>query len=183
MLCSMTQLANLRSRTTQNAILTAFAERLRTANDFAGIVTSITDQPIPHTFAIQGGRSVTVSPGPGSFPDNAWTGAHHATATENGSVIVSIFVKSLADRPGEKPVGVSKIAEYKRLALRLLTVDNPSDGASGAPWEPLSGNQPLCRDIPVPVRCSQPMDVPEQKGWIGLQLTFAVTWDWDLYSE
>lgn len=184
---------HLRSRADQSDILIAFAERLRTHAKLNEQNVVIDDQPVPTQFP-GGGFCVCVAPGPGVFPDEMWTGGHHATATEDGSVIVGIYATNRRDRPGRGERRVTGRADHidtrrpallvwKRQILQLLLVETPAHGTMSQAWEPDIDGVPLLRDQPVPKRCTAVLDVPEHDGWIGLQITFAIAWDWDLYAS
>lgn len=193
---SITQ-PHLRSRADQSDILLAFADRLRTHPKLNEQNVVVDDQPVPSQFP-GGGFVVCIAPGPGDYPGELWTGGHHATATEDGSVIVGIYSSIRRDRPGRserKILGRRSAADslaidpgrpplltWKREILQLLTVETPAHGTMSQAWEPSKDGIPLCRDIPTPVRTTAVLDVPEHTDWRGLQITFAITWDWDLYA-
>jgi len=184
---------NKRSRAEQSDILEAFATRLREYSIFSDNTVDVCDQSVP-TVMPQGELAIVVSPGGGSFPQELWEGGHHATATENGRVIVGIYKRSLRDRPGRRESGLLDkrgkspgLLELKRVVLQFLTVASLKDGVSSQPWEPIlvdprtDTSRPLLRDLPIPISVTPVLDVPEHKGWIGLQITFACSWDWELY--
>ena len=187
---------SLRSRADQSDILLSFADRLRTHPLLNTQNVVITDQPVPEQFP-GGAFCVTICPGPGEFPQELWAGGHHATATEDGSVIVSIYTQHKRDRPGRREASLlgrrtqddtvlaterPPMLVWKRDILQLLTVETPANGSMSQSWEPDKDGVPLCRDIPAPRRCTQPLDVAEHPGWQGMQITFAVAWDWNLYN-
>lgn len=188
---------NLRSRADQSDILLSFADRLRTHPLLNTQNVVITDQPVPEQFP-GGGYCVTVCPGPGEFPYEMWAVGHHSTATEDGSVIVSIYTQHKRDRPGRMEARITgrktqddtvlsterpPLLKWKRDILQLLTVETPAHGPMSQAWEPDKDGIPLLREIPSPRRCTQPMEVGEHPGWLTIQITFAVTWDWDLYEH
>jgi hypothetical protein len=70
---------------------------------------------------------------------------------------------------------------WKREILSLLTVQDKSRKAASQSWEPSKNGIPLCRSIPRPLRSTGALEVPDHDAWLGLQITFAVEWDWDLY--
>lgn len=181
----------LRSRADQDEILDAFAARLREHPILNTATVVVSDQPIPALMP-SGGYLITVAPGAGEFPHDLWANGHHNTATEDGSVIVGIFTQSLKDRPGRKEAaltsrapGKPSLMAWKRAVLKILCVSDEqvTAGLSKQAWEPwdTATGRPFLRDIPQPVRSTAVLDVPEHKGWIGLEITFSCTWDWDLY--
>lgn len=184
------------SRTTQDEILLAFRDRLQTHADLNDSNCVISDQAVPISMP-SGGIFVTVSPGGGRFPDRAWSGGHHATATENGSIIVGIYLPNMADKPGNRHMGLlgrksvaspkptdkrKSIMAWKQIVLSKLLVEDPAKGPGSPIWIPTKNGKPILRDCPIPTSSTDALDVPEHTGWIGLQLTFAVTWDWYLYG-
>lgn len=185
----------LRSRADQIDILLAFADRLREHEKLNEQNVVVSDQPVPLQFPA-GGFCVCVAPGDGRFPDNLWEGGHHATGTESGSVIVGIYTQIRRDRPGRREQAMlgrksipgsepsmerPSLLIWKRDILSLLTVQDPSRKAASQAWEPSKDCAPLCRSIPRPIRATSALDVPGHDGWIGMQITWAVEWDWDLY--
>jgi hypothetical protein len=198
---------HLRSRATQDDILLAFADRLRTHSLLNPQTVVVSDQAVPEDMP-GGGFCVVVAPGPGEFPGELTAAAHHSQVTEDGSVVVGIYTKILRDRKGRREFALfgrrvqnpaSDVAEsgrpslivWKREILKLLMVGEPTLQSSPgtaidtmrAVWEPDDGTGiPLLRDMPRPVRSTGVLDVPGFPGWIGLQITFSIAWDWDLYA-
>jgi hypothetical protein len=198
---------DLRGRCTQDDILLAFADRLREHPKLNDQNVVISDQPIPTQFP-GGGFCVTVSAGDGRFPENMWIGGHHATATEEGSVIIGVYLQIARDRPGRRESSIvgrrhlgndstakperPSLIPWKRTILKILTVKDwtLTTGAHSQTWEPtkrvlnteLNIEIPLLREIPRPMHVIGPMDVPSHDSWIGLQISFSVVWDWDLYA-
>jgi hypothetical protein len=194
-----------RSRATQDDILLAFADRLREHELLNHQNVVISDQPVPDDMP-GGGFCLAVAPGPGQYPRELWESAGHAQATEDGSVIVGVYTKIVRDRRGRKEFSLfgrreqdaspqpdarrPNLMAWKRAILKLLVVGEPTLASSGnvalssfrQSWEPSRDGIPLCRDIPTPIRSTGVLDVPDFPGWIGLQITFAVAWDWDLYA-
>lgn len=187
----------LRGRADQSDILIAFAERLR-ENPLLNEQNAIVDnQPIPTQFPA-GGFCVCVAPGDGRFPGNFWEGGHHTTAVEQGQVIIGVYVQIRRDRPGRREQSLMGRREstqeapnmdrpslliWKRDILQLLTVEDPRLGTMSQAWEPSKDGIPLCRSIPIPRRVTGALDVPQNPGWIGLQITFDCEWDWELYGQ
>lgn len=186
----------LRSRADQSDILLSFAERLREHPSLNEQNVVISDQPVPTQFP-GGGFCACVAPGGGDFPPILWEGGHHATAAEFGSVIVGIYSKITRDRPGRREQSLlgrrdltasapvmdrPSLIIWKRDILSLLTVVDKSRKAGSQCWEPSKDGIPLCRSIPRPHRTTGALDVPGHDGWIGMQITFAVEWDWNLYG-
>ncbi len=196
-----------RNRADQADILLNFASRLTEHPLLNNQNVVISDQPIPEQMP-GGAFCLTISPGAGSFPTELWS---HATATEDGSVIVGIFVNHRRDRPGRKEsallgrwwrgrmgekdtdnVSRPGLISLKRTVLSLLSVQlqkivdqdyNQNHQFGSQAWEPSKDGIPLCRNQIAPIRATGPMDVPGFPGWIGMQITFSVTWDWDLYAD
>ena len=181
--------AQLRGRAEQDEILDAFAARLREHPLLNTGTVVIEDQPVPRAMP-SGGYLITVSPGAGEFPHNLWANGHHSTATEDGSVIIGVYLYSVKDRLGRKEAamtsrapGKPSLMAWKRAVLKILTVSDETvpAGRTKQSWEPAIGARPLLRDIPQPVRATAVLDLPQHKGWIGFQIVFSCTWDWDLY--
>lgn len=186
-----------RSRADQADILLAFVDRLREHPQLNEQNAIVADQPVPDQFP-GGGYCIVVAPGPGEFPGELWTGGSHATATEDGSVIVGCYASNRRDRPGRRESALfgrrhqttpaaeqqerPSLLRWKRDILSLLTVENKAHGTMSQVWEPMKLGIPLCRDIPAPKRSTGILDVPEHPGWLGFQLTFSIAWDWDLYA-
>lgn len=179
----------LRSRAEQDEILDAFAARLREHELLSTATVVISDQPVP-AFMPPGMYCICVAPGAGEFPHQLWANGHHTTATEDGSIIVGIYLNSQKDRAGRKEAAMTSrkpgrpsLLTWKRAVLKMLCVSDEPVPAGTSPqiWEPAIGDRPLLRDQPQPVRATAVLDVPDHKGWIGLQITFSCTWDWDLY--
>lgn len=73
---------HLRSRATQDEILIAIRDRLRSAIDVLNDSNCfVTDQPIPWHMP-KGAYCVTVAPGEGTFPTEFFEGGGNATLTE-----------------------------------------------------------------------------------------------------
>jgi hypothetical protein len=175
---------NQRSRAVQKDILLSYSARLQEIDGLNSANVVISDQPIPFIMP-NGELCIAVAMGPGAFPEQLWGAAHHHTATEDGSVIVGIYKRVNLDRTGRAEValtGDKQMFDWKRTILKYLCVAEPEIGIGSQPWEPSKEGRPLCRDIPRPVRATDVLDVPNHKGWIGLQLTFSCTWDWELYT-
>lgn len=180
-----------RRRADQDEILQAFVDRLREHPllNTANVVVSDQAVPVPEAFS-SGKFLISVSAGAGEYPHLMWSGGHHATATEDGSVIIGIYAQSVKDRYGRKDAALLKgkpsapsLLEWKRTVLKQLTVsDEETVTDQKQAWEPSDDlQQALLRDQPQPVRSTAVLDVPNMEGWIGLQITFTCTWDWDLY--
>lgn len=126
---------HLRFRATQDEILIAIRDRLRSAIDVLNDSNCfVTDQPIL-LHVPNGAYCVTVAPGERIFPSEFFAGGGNATLTEQGSVIVTPMVCMKLDRPFRselQPIGASATA-----------------------------------------------DVPDHGGWLGMQMVFAMQWDWE----
>lgn len=197
-------LPHLRSRATQDDILLAFADRLREHALLSEQNVVVDDQAVPSDMP-GGGFCVCVAPGPGVFPNELMAAAHHAQVTEDGSVIIGIYTKIMRDRRGRREFALfgrrsqtavtpaearrPSLMAWKRDILKLLMVGDPTLGDGSAAydtmrkaWEPDRDGIPLLRELPQPARVTGVLDVPEFPGWVGLQITFAIAWDWDLYA-
>lgn len=172
-----------RKSATQSEILLSYAERLRTIPTLNTQNVVVSDQVVPAIMP-GGGLYITVSPGEGRFGgDLEYT---YEQALENGSLIIGIFRRSNLDRPGRAEAAIipsGSLLDWKRKVLRALSVDEEWLGGK-VTWEPrrLVDDRfvPLCRNQPKPTRVTQPSDVMDHPGWLGIQITFAVEWDWDL---
>ena len=175
---------HLRSRATQDEILIVIRDRLRSA--IQGLNDSncfVTDQPIPLHLP-NGGYCVTVSPGEGSYPAEFYSGGGNATLTEQGSLIVTPMVCMKLDRPFRSEQALLQVDRgllwWKRSILQALLVWNAND-FPGAAWEvTASDGRPLVRNQLQPQRASAPADVPDHSGWLGMQISFGMVWDWNV---
>ncbi len=178
-----------RKYATQAEVLGAFRDRLRAACPGCNDQTCfVSDQPVPIVIPAGGGLCVTVALGDGSYNQSLFNGAGHTALNEDSQVIVTVMINSMIDRiPAADRALLSDdrglISVVKRNALRALLVYSPELGRASQNWEPAVGDRPLCRDQIRPLRCSAPADVPDNPGWIGLQITFSASFDWELYSE
>ncbi|QDV26356.1 hypothetical protein [Aureliella helgolandensis] len=197
---------HLRNRATQTDILLAFADRLREHPLLNVQNVVVSDQAVPEDMP-GGGFLVCIAPGSGNFPAELWDAASHAQATEDGSAVIGVYTKIRRDRRGRREFSLfgrrkqlsdtpeeldrPSLITWKQSILKLLTVGDPTWAhPGGAPmldvaveaWEPSRDGIPLCRDVPRPVSATGVLDVPGFPGWIGLQLTFSIAWDWDLYA-
>ena len=175
---------HLRSRATQDEILVAIRDRLRTAIDVLNDSNCfVTDQPIP--LHMPGGAyCVTVTPGEGTFPFEFFVGGGNATLTEQGSVIITPMVCMKLDRPFRSEQALllpdRGLLWWKRAILQALLVWDPSN-FPGPSWEVTDPNgRPLLRSELQPIRASAPADVPDHGGWLGMQMIFAMQWDWEM---
>lgn len=173
----------LRSRASLRAILNSFVERLKEFKEFNSGNTVISDQVIPRAMPL-GRLGLTVSFGDGYFPEGPWRAAHHVTAATEMRVAVGIFIQTVRDRAGRSETAIvddGSILDYFEQVLAMLTVaDETLDEASQA-WEPSKNGVPLLKSIPVPDSFTSASDVPGHQGWVGMQLQFAIEFDWDLY--
>jgi hypothetical protein len=178
---------NRRSRTTQTEILSAYADRLRIIGGWNDQNVVVTDQPVPDAMP-GGGFCITVSAGSGQGSN---PGGHHATATENCDLIVGIYKRTLRDRVGRgeaKLLHPGSMYDLKHQALKSLMVEDSTVESASPCWEPvrfnpeLNGHIPLLREVPEYKHSTPSLDVPDHKGWIGIQITFAISFDWDLYA-
>lgn len=197
----------LRGRASQDEILEAIANRLLAMPIGSPANVIVSDQPTPAPEAFASGKTlITVSPGAGTYPEGLWTGGHASTGTEDGSVIIGIYVRSVADKAGSfwrlligAPKGAKTTAPsllwLKRMVLKQLLVaeDEVTITGSYKSWEPTVNEynpgdntqifiRPLLRDTLSPRRATAPLDVPGMEGWVGMQITFACTWDWELFN-
>ena len=176
---------NNRDKTTQDAVIRSFADRLAEMPDMNSELVIVSDQPIPVTFA-SGGMQITVAPGDSSFD----VGAGHAAAFRDlCGVIVGVFILNRRDRPGRSESRLLRkksLLYWKRMILAHLALEDPKLGAASKPWEPtrwVDADQiPLLRSIPVPTKATSPRDVDGQDSWIGMQIYYQVEFDWDLYD-
>lgn len=174
-----------RSRATQKDILIAFRDRLVEACPGCTDLTCfISDQPIPASIP-GGGSCVTVSIGDGVFDQQLFIGGGASTLCEESQIIVTVMSQVVLDRiPQAERALVDDdrglLSSWKRGILRALLLADPELGNESKPWEPAKGDRPLCRDQIRPNTASAPADLPGKLGWIGFQIPFAVSFDWDL---
>lgn len=170
----------LRSRTTQERILTAIVDRLidriERLNDQNCILS---DQAIP--VIAPGGRFiVTVSPGAGSFVGQMFAGAGADTLSEDGSAIITPIVISHLDRPRQasrRLVGTDDqtLGLYEWKAEILSALFGYDD------WEPADGEQPLLREQLAPLRCDAPADVVIGKAnATAMKIVVSTVFDWQV---
>jgi hypothetical protein len=187
----MPQLLDLSKRrwATKSEVLGAFRDRLIEACPGCNSQTCfISDQPTPLFIPAGGGHCVTVAAGKGSFDQRLFSGGGHSTLNEDFSVIITPMIRIDLDRipQAERALlandrGLVKV--WQRNILRVLLMADPDLGEESQAWEPSVGDRPLCRDQIRPLNVTEPADVPDQPGWIGMHLTFSASFDWDLYSE
>lgn len=174
-----------RSRTTQADILVAFRDRLRAACPGCNDLTCfICDQPIPQSIP-GAGTCVTISMGDGTFDQQLFLGAGAATLNEETQIIISVLTQIVLDRIPQAERALldtsrGLVAQWKYQILRTILLADPDDGAASKPWEPASGDKPLLRDQIRPIVATAPADVPGKPGWIGAQINFAISFDWEL---
>lgn len=173
---------------TQDEVLVAFRDQLRTLDGLNDQTCFISDQPIPVALPAGGGHCVTIAPGAGTFDQSLFNGGGHSVLNEDSQVIVTILVHSQIDRyPQAERALLAEdrglITRWKRAVLRCLLVADPNLGELSQAWEPASGDRPLCRNQIRPLSATAPADVPNWPGWTGLQITFSASFDWELYGE
>ena len=177
----------LRSRATQADILIAFRDRLRMAcPGCTDLSCFISDQPMP-AFIPAGGHCVTISIGDGIFDQKLFTGGGSSTLNEDSQVVITVMHQIVIDRiPQAEAVLTDEcrglLAFWKFQVLRTLLLADP-DEADSKPWEPAIGDKPLCREHIRPVHTSAPGEVPGKPSWYGFNITFAVSFDWDLRGD
>ena len=174
----------LRSRASLRAILQAFVDRLKEFKEFNSGNVVISDQVIPRAMPL-GRLGLTVSFGDGTFPEGPWRGGHHATAATETRVAIGIFIQTARDRAGRSETAIvddGSVVDYFERVLKALTVADPVviDDPLQC-WEPSKNGVPLLKSIPVPASFTSASDVPGHQGWVGMQLQFAVEFDWNLY--
>lgn len=174
-----------RSRSTQADILVAFRDRLlEFCPGCTDLTCFISDQPMPAIIP-GGGHCVTVSIGDGVFDQSLFTGGGASTLCEESQIVVTILTQITLDRIPQAERALLEddrglLVRWKFSILRALLLDDPNQGNDSKPWEPALGDKPLCRDLIRPTVATSPQDVPGKPGWIGFQITFAVSFDWDL---
>jgi hypothetical protein len=174
-----------RSRSTQPDILVAFRDRLISAVPGCTDLTCfISDQPIPAMIP-GGGSCVTVSIGEGVFDQQLFTGGGAATLCEEFQVVITAMTQVVLDRIPQAERALLEddrglLVKWKVALLRALLLEDYTLGLDSKPWEPAIDDQPLCRELIRPVHSSAPGDIPNKPGWIGFQLTFSTSFDWDL---
>lgn len=173
---------------TQDEVLAAFRDRLRTLDGLSDQTCFVSDSPIPLVLPAGGGHCVTVSAGAGSYDQSLFSGGGHSTLNEDSQVIVTAMVHCAIDRVPQAERAMldpsrGLLTRWKRSILRCLLVVDPNLRELSQAWEPAVGDRPLCRDQIRPLRVTPPSDVPEFPGWIAVQIVFSASFDWDLYSE
>ncbi len=172
-----------RSRASQIEILKAFVDRLQEIDNLNDQNVVVSDQSIPKQTPPTGGKLfITVSYGDGDFPNG-----RNQEFTENSSLVVAIYTVSKKDKAGRAEAKLlldDSLTAYKGKVLSKLLVGNPSLGRDSPPWEPTrvtDGKRvPMLREPATPLRCTAPLDA--WGDWIGIQISFRVVFDWDLYS-
>jgi hypothetical protein len=165
------------------AILNAYVDRLREFSEFNSGNAVISDQVIPRAMPL-GRLCVTVSFGDGHFPEGPWRAGHHRTAATESRVAIGLFIQTARDRVGRSETAIvedGSILDYFEKVLQLLTVADDSENEDSQPWEPSKNGVPLLKSIPVPESFTSASDVPGHQAWIGMQLQFAIEFDWNLY--
>ena len=184
-----------RLRTTQTEILRAFLARVREVEGLNEQNAVLSDQPMPKDPPPGGKLLVTVSPAGGPF--KLGSSAHHACTTEESRIVIGIFAINMRDRMARsesKLLDDDSFSDMKRKILAKLLVEDPALKASSPHWEPtrevliqnaefpagVLRRVPILREPSTPVDCSGPMDA--WKNWTGIQITWDVVFDWDLYD-
>lgn len=171
-----------RSRGSQIEILESFAGRLREITGINDQNCSISDQPVPKSPPTGGKLQIVVSYGDGVFLND-----RHQEFSEESTLVVAIYAHNKKDRMGRaeaKLLADDSITYYKQKVLSKLLVETPRLGRNSRPWEPtriMDGKMvPILREPPTATRCTAPLDA--WNDWIGIQISFRVVFDWDLYS-
>lgn len=169
---------SLRGRITQDQILTAIADRLLEKIEiYTDANCWISDDPVPLSHP-SGDEFCTVSLGSGSFVSELFDGAGADTLTEMGSVIIAPTVPIRGDRPRRRRRRISSDPDGKSLLNRKYLI---LKALFSEEWEPADGVQPLLRDMPHPVSCSQPGEVHVGDAtMLQLRIVIQTTFDWDL---
>ena len=163
--------------------MNAFADRLKEFPEFNSGTVVISDQVIPRAMPL-GRLCLSVSFGDGRFPEGPWRAGHHGTAATESRVSVGIFISTARDRPGRSETAIvdeGSVVDYFERVLAILTVADESKGQDSQAWEPSKNGIPLLKSIPIPESFTTASDVPGHQGWVGMQLSFAIEFDWDLY--
>jgi hypothetical protein len=162
-------------------------ERIQQVPLFAKGVAFITDQPVPHEMRL-GRFCITVSMQGGSFNQKHFEASAHEQLTIDSQIAIGVFRQLLVDKPGHSTAAMlgnrgvdENLFEMGHKLLQCLLVADPTKGRLSQAWEPSVNGIPLLREIPSPVRFTDPSDVPGYPGYLGQVYYFAVTYDWDLY--
>jgi hypothetical protein len=176
----------LRDKATIRQVLQGFVDRLRQIPDLNSENVILSDQAVPDAFPL-GGMCLVVAPADGVFDISV--GAHHASFTENTGAIVACYIRNNRDRYGRsesKLMADSMLLDWKLKILKYLALKDVALGAASQGWEPTiivgSDEIPLLRNQPLPTKATSPRDVDNQVGWIGMQIYYALEFDWDLYD-
>lgn len=171
-------------QSTHEEVMIAIRNRLRAAVPGLNDRTCfLSDQPVPAAFH-GGGYCVTISPGPGTFPPEYQSGGGWTTLTEEATIIVTPMIQINLDRVPQAERALlagdrGLLSLWKYRILRVLMKADP-DSTTSKQWEPAIGDRPLLRNSLLVVSASAPADIPDRDGWIGMQIVFRATWDWDL---
>lgn len=182
---------NRRSRATQEDILNAFAERLRQVYDPLNERNVVVDDQAIPAITPPGRFYITISPGEGQFDKSLWETNGHATANEEGTIVVccmSVNRRDPAGRSSQALLGTDGLLPWKRKILAAYAVEYPNLRHISPPWEPMKLDVeadeifPLLRNPPRPVHVTSISDVTECEGWRAFQIAYSCSWDWDLYG-
>ena len=143
----------------------------------------VTDHPyhatIPHGDVIG-----TVCPGPGTFDQGMFAGAGFEQIKEETVVIVTVFIRQMADREGEATQlfnnanrGLFRI--FKPAILKSLLIDDSS--GTRVAWEPVKNGAGLLRDQIAPLSTAfEPLQTSDGVDWAGMSVRFSTSFDWEL---
>jgi len=68
---------------------------------------------------------------------------------------------------------------WKKTVLSYLLRRDPYAERSNA-WQPVIESKPLLSSQITPLGCSLVRDVPDEDGWVSLELYFEIEFNWDL---
>jgi hypothetical protein len=171
-------------------LLKAVESRLRERLEYLNAGNCfITDEPIPPNSYFPTGKLVcTICLLDGTFDGGFWVGGGPAQLTEHSNLVVTLCTRSKLDQPPRAEQALLNadfgiLTKHKPRILQALLVDDPQ-ATTLRPWVPLNadGNQFLLDAALRPTRSRGPTQLTGGD-WLGLELHFAVAYDWDLSFE
>lgn len=164
-------------------------DRIQQVRLFAKGVAFITDQPVPDR-ADLGRFCVTISMQGGGFDAKHYDASAHEQVTVQSQVAVGVYRQLNVDKAGHSTKAIlggrgisDNLSEMGHKLMQCLLVADPTKGRLSQAWEPSRNGIPLLREIPSPVRFTDPSDVPGYAGYLGQVYYFKVVFDWDLYRN
>ncbi len=173
-----------------NDLLKAIEDRLRSNLEYLNAGNCfITDEPIPpKSYFTTGKLACTICLLDGTFDGRLWVGGGPAQITEHSDLVVTLLTRSKIDQPPRAEAALLNadfgiLTKHKPKLLQALLVDDPT-ATPIQPWIPVdsAGNQILNDAALLPRKSRGPTQLTGGD-WLGLELHFGVSIDWNLSFE